>query len=53
MRSRSDWKQNMLKVNKLSVENNLYVNKLESDIFGTKMCILQTRTYWKVGTLWD
>ena len=34
-------------------KSDLYVKRLESIIFSTEMCILQTRTYWKVGIPWD
>ena len=29
------------------------INRLKSVIFGTDLCILQARTYWKVGTPWN
>ena len=48
---RPDWKENILKFKKHSLEKgSLYINRLESVIFSTEMCILQTRTYWKPGT---
>ena len=48
MGSGPNWKQNM-SANFLQ-EKDLYVNRLESVIFSTEMCILcQIRTYWKVG----
>ena len=37
----------------LTWEVEMCINRLESVIFSTDMCILQTRTYWKVGSSWD
>ena len=40
-------------VSKLSLEKDLYINRHESVILSTEMCILETNTYWKVGTIWN
>ena len=37
------------KVSTFYVEKDIYVNRLESVIFGVKTCILQTRTECKGG----
>ena len=45
------WKQDILTNSFL--KKNLYVNRLKCVIFNLEICILQTRTYWKVATPWD
>ena len=50
MKSRPNWKQNML--GNFLYKNDLYVRP-DVVIFSVEMCILQTITYWKVGTSRD